>query len=132
MTARKVDPRELMEQVGTGLFGRKWRAELAENFDPPESMRFINRVMHPDNPTGVVREHHRTQMMNLIDRRLAALAALRKRIEDQPAYPGKDDFTKAQLAAFKLPKTKAKAKPRKRAAAAGAKRPADRPEGAPA
>lgn len=107
MTARKVDPREIVEQVGVALFGRKWRAQLGESFDPPETMRFINRVMHPDNPTGVVREHHRQQMMELIDRRIATLTALRKRVEDQPAYPGKDEFTKAQLAAFKMPKRKA-------------------------
>jgi hypothetical protein len=86
MTARKFEPAEIMRQVGEALFGRVWRAELAEQFDPKESMRFINRVMHPTAPTGVLREPHRQQMLDMIDRRMKALETLRKRVADQPAW----------------------------------------------
>jgi hypothetical protein len=95
MTARKFEPREIMRQVGEALFGRVWRAELAEQFDPPESMRFINRCM-AEPPTGVLREPHRQQMLSMIDRRLRALEALRKRVADQPAWrPTRDEEWKA-------------------------------------
>jgi hypothetical protein len=74
-----------MEQVGQALFGRRWRAELGESFDPPESMRFINRCM-AEPPTGVIRETHRQQMLALIDARLGRLEALRTRIENAPPF----------------------------------------------
>lgn len=87
MTARKIDPRDAMELVGKGCFGPRWRKPLSEAFSPPESMRFINRAMQPKKPTGVIREHHRQQMLALIDKRMKGLADIRKRIEDQPAFP---------------------------------------------
>ena len=86
MTTRIVDPREIMEQVGQALFGRKWRAELGDSFKPVVSMRTINRMM-ANPPTGVTREPHRQQMLALIDKRMKTLDSLRKSVADQPAYP---------------------------------------------
>lgn len=75
----------MMEMVGQACFGRRWRAELGESFDPPESMRFINRAMQPERPQAVIRESHRQEMLRIIDQRIKRLIEVRGRIAAQEA-----------------------------------------------
>ena len=87
MSAGHLDARRMMELAGIACFGRRWRAELGESFEPPESMRFINRAMQPDRPQAVIRERHRLQLLALIDRRIGLLQTARQLIAGQPPLP---------------------------------------------